>query len=192
MLPLIAGGIVVPFSLLAIFNNLADPWLIIILFVGGCLSFYSGWLGHKVISVHASGAIVHDLKIKYAGEPLKAFIEFTNETLRQSTMEEIKAPNIYHIVSKNEWQKFTFSNKYSPPSLQSEGFIHCSTKNQLKSTIQRFFPDQTDLLILSIDPLKVKPEIKYEAAKDVNGLHPHIYGPLNLDAVIKEDLTKNK
>ncbi|CAN5408066.1 hypothetical protein BH23BAC1_BH23BAC1_35130 [soil metagenome] len=190
MLPLIAGGIVIPFSLLAIFTNLTYPWLIIVLFVSGCLSFYSGWLGHRVISVHAKGPIVHDLKIKYASQPLRAFLEFTNEILRQGISEEIRAPNIYHIVRKNDWSKNIFDRYYAPPSLQAEGFIHCSTKLQLNPTIQRLFSGQKDLLILSIDPLKVKPEIKYEPAKDADGLFPHIYGPLNLDSIVKEESLK--
>lgn len=45
------------------------------------------------------------------------------------------------------------------------------------------FRGQTDLVLLCIDTDKVAPEICYENCKGGNKLFPHIYGPLNLDAV---------
>jgi uncharacterized protein (DUF952 family) len=185
MFPLIAGGIVLPLSLVAIFNNLYDPWILIYLMIIGGLSFYMGWLGHPVISIISKGSINDTLHLKNISESLRTFINFTNEVVKMGINDELKAPHIYHVVNKKDWEEQKFSKQYAPPSLQSEGFIHCSQKEQLAPTIKRFFSGQTDLWVLHIDPLKVKAQIKYEPAEDAQGLFPHIYGVLNLDAVVK-------
>lgn len=185
MLPLLLGGIVMPFSLLALFTIDADPWIMMTLFVLGGLGFYQGWLGHPVITVTLMSKISQDLKIRYVSEPLRAFIKFANEVIKRGPVDEkVIVPFIYHIVPPKELEELTKNNKYLPLSLTSEGFIHCSTKEQLKNTINRFYKDQ-EVTILVIDPLKVKAEVKYEPAKDAPGLFPHIYGPLNMDAVVK-------
>jgi uncharacterized protein (DUF952 family) len=46
------------------------------------------------------------------------------------------------------------------------------------------FRDKQDLAILSIDPDRVKAEIRYEGVHP-NNLFPHIYGELNIDAVLQ-------
>ncbi|MDQ3392724.1 MAG: DUF952 domain-containing protein [Bacteroidota bacterium] len=192
MFPLIAGGILLPFTLIAIFKYLYDPWILIYLFILGALSFYMGWIGKPVISINSKNSISDTLLIKYVSEPLKAFINFTNETIKAGVQDELNFPSIYHIISTEEWEFQKNSGKpYSPPSLSSEGFIHCSQKEQLAHTVERFFKDKKGILILTINPLKVKAEIKFEPAKDAPGLFPHIYGPLNLDAVAKAALWEN-
>jgi len=45
------------------------------------------------------------------------------------------------------------------------------------------FLGRDDLVLLVIDPAKVGPAIKYEGAPGSQQF-PHIYGPLNLDAVV--------
>jgi len=48
------------------------------------------------------------------------------------------------------------------------------------------FIDVEDIILLLIDVEKVQPEVKYEAAKSGRtGSFPHIYGPLNNNAVYK-------
>lgn len=188
MFPLILGGIVLPLSLVAIFKYLYDPWVLIYLLIIGGLSFYMGYIGHPVISVVSRGSIYDTLPLKYISESLRSFLSFTNEAIKMGIKDEIKAPYIYHILPKTDWESLKAHKLYAPSSLHSEGFIHCSQKEQLAPTIQRFFHGHEDLCVLSINPLKVKAEIKFEPANDAPGLFPHIYGPLNIDAVEKEEL----
>jgi len=64
-----------------------------------------------------------------------------------------------------------------------DGFIHCCTAAQLEYVGERYFRGQQDLILLCIDAGRVTAPIKYE---DLNGegmLFPHIYGPINTDAV---------
>tara|TARA_R110002049_G_scaffold31318_6_gene106262 strand:- start:550 stop:834 length:285 start_codon:yes stop_codon:yes gene_type:complete len=86
---------------------------------------------------------------------------------------------IYHLVQKEIWKNV--STEYSPTSLKDEGFIHFSTHEQVKGTYQRFYADQ-EMLLLEIDEKKLKAELKFEEADGM--LFPHLYGSLNLDAVL--------
>jgi uncharacterized protein (DUF952 family) len=69
--------------------------------------------------------------------------------------------------------------------LESQGFIHASTAAQVVATADRYYRGQDGLVLLCIDPGRVEAPVKHEAAgeRPDAGLFPHIYGPLNLDAV---------
>lgn len=89
---------------------------------------------------------------------------------------------ILHICSKKDWEEAKAVGAYTADTLSSQGFIHCSTPEQVIEIADYMFRGQSDLMLLLIDEKKVNKEIKYEDAG--NGkLYPHIYGPLNIDAV---------
>ncbi len=89
---------------------------------------------------------------------------------------------ILHITHPADWAAAQQTGFYRGDTLDTEGFIHCSTSQQVVATANRFYPAQTGLILLCIATAKVQPEIKYEDAG--NGeLFPHIYGPLNTEAV---------
>ncbi len=97
---------------------------------------------------------------------------------------------IFHIVKRGDWQAARERGKYEPPSLTSEGFIHCSTRTQTLPTADRWFRGEADLVLLYIDPQRVAVPVRMEPPADPaderrHELFPHIYGPLNLDAVIQ-------
>ena len=91
---------------------------------------------------------------------------------------------IFHITPRQDWEKAASEGTYRAESLENEGFIHCSTSTQLVRTANKFFKNQTDLLLLFIDSDKVKPEISYDVVAE-NETFPHIYGALNKNAVFK-------
>lgn len=88
---------------------------------------------------------------------------------------------ILHITPRSDWQKAQQEGIYHAASLETEGFIHCSTPAQVVGTANAFFREQTGLVLLCIERDRVQSEIRYEAAD--GRLFPHIYGSLNLDAV---------
>lgn len=90
----------------------------------------------------------------------------------------------YHIATKSDWEKALERQEYIVPSLEEEGFIHASYWEQLEATAGRYYKGQSDLLILQIDASKLKASLKVEYAPSINQDFPHIYGPLNLNAVI--------
>ncbi|PEL14187.1 hypothetical protein CN601_01150 [Bacillus sp. AFS017336] len=106
--------------------------------------------------------------------------------LRSNTM-------ILHIIENKEWQNAINEGEYSPASLNTDGFIHCSTLKQTAEIANLFFKGATDLKILCIDEEKTKAKIVYEDTENFGQLFPHLYGVLNLDAVFKVvDFTSNE
>ncbi len=91
---------------------------------------------------------------------------------------------IYHIVPRGDWQSQGDQMVYCPKSLGDEGFIHCSNLNQLLGSAVRYFKGRSDLLVLTVDPARVIPSIVFENAREEDEPFPHIYGPLNRNAVI--------
>ena len=89
---------------------------------------------------------------------------------------------IVHIVSQSVWNEAQAAGEYRGDTLETEGFIHCSTPEQVVEVANRRFKGRMDLSLLVIDPNEVKAQILFEDGG--NGeLYPHIYGPLNLFAV---------
>ena len=99
---------------------------------------------------------------------------------------------ILHITTQKDWEKAQTEGEYTASSLKLDGFIHCSTIKQTVDTANIFFKGQHGLVLLCIDENKLKPECKYEDPSgggkhdpNVGNLFPHIYGSINISAVIK-------
>lgn len=91
---------------------------------------------------------------------------------------------IYHIAAQSDWEQGLRQAGYRPASLAAEGFIHCSTLEQVVATANRFFHGQSGLLLLCIDEGRLSSVLRFEPGSDKpDELFPHIYGPLNPAAV---------
>ena len=92
---------------------------------------------------------------------------------------------IYHVTTRAEWEGAQQRGFYEAASLPVEGFIHASAdERQVQGVLQRYFAGQSDLVRLTIDTDKLTHELKWELAPSVGEEFPHIYGPLNLEAVV--------
>ncbi len=91
---------------------------------------------------------------------------------------------IFHITQSQQWEEAKNLGSYRGDTLDTEGFIHCSQVTQIFGVAHRYFLNQKNLVILVIDADKVQAEIRYELAK-IGEEFPHIYGTLNLDAVLQ-------
>ncbi len=91
---------------------------------------------------------------------------------------------IYHITTQNTWNAARDKGEYRIDSLDTEGFIHCSTQAQVVPTANRFYSGQRELVLLAIDPVKVDHVILYEEGEPGEDF-PHIYGPINFNAIIE-------
>jgi len=92
---------------------------------------------------------------------------------------------IFHITTREAWDAAARAGEYPGDTLDVEGFIHCSEQHQVAGVANVRFAGRDDLVLLQIDPSKVRAEIRYEDAPDGSGTFPHIYGPLNADAVAR-------
>lgn len=91
---------------------------------------------------------------------------------------------ILHITKYAQWEEAKSRGSYCGDTLPTEGFIHCSTPQQVVRVANAFFKSQEGLVLLCIESNKVEAEIKYEGV-DEGECFPHIYGPLNIDAVVQ-------
>jgi uncharacterized protein (DUF952 family) len=90
---------------------------------------------------------------------------------------------IYHITSCTEWEAAFAKGVYTAPSLVTEGFIHCCTKPQVRGVLERYFKGATDLVLLEINTEKLQSRLVFEWSPVGADEFPHIYGPINTDAV---------
>jgi uncharacterized protein (DUF952 family) len=95
---------------------------------------------------------------------------------------------IYHIATRGDWTRAQAAGEYTTSTrgrtLAQEGFIHASEAHQVAAVANVFYRGVPDLVVLVIDTARVRPEIRYERVADAPEPFPHIYGPLNPDAVV--------
>lgn len=93
---------------------------------------------------------------------------------------------IYHITTLLEWEKAKTSGFYTAPSLADEGFIHASLDHQVEGVLDRYYSGKTGLVKLEIDPAKLCSQLVHEWSPSTQDTFPHIYGAINVDAVVSE------
>jgi len=95
----------------------------------------------------------------------------------------MNASIIYHICTRESWEAQSENKIYVHDSLEEEDFIHCSESQQVEGVLERYFKDENNLLMLAIESKKLISKLQYDAAP--NGeFFPHIYGPINKDAIV--------
>jgi uncharacterized protein (DUF952 family) len=92
---------------------------------------------------------------------------------------------IYHITTREDWERAKPEGSYRPEAFAAEGFIHCSTREQVVRVADARFRGRRGLVLLCIDEGRVAAEIIYENLEGGRELFPHIYGELNADAVVE-------
>jgi len=96
---------------------------------------------------------------------------------------------IYHIAIAADWEQARRDGQYTMSTrgrtLAEEGFIHAATAAQVARVADAFYRDAPDLVLLVIETERVGPELRYERVPGQADPYPHIYGPLNLGAVVE-------
>ena len=90
---------------------------------------------------------------------------------------------IFHITTLPEWKAAKESGSYISPSSKDEGFIHCSEDRQIAGVLDRYFKGKHELVKLVIETEKLTSPIYFNWSPSVEDTFPHIYGPINLEAV---------
>lgn len=98
--------------------------------------------------------------------------------------------HVYHIVDRSTWEGAP-AGPYRADSLATEGFIHCSNRDQVARVANRFYRDRVDLVVLRIDVSKLTAPLRDEDA-GTGELFPHVYGPIDRAALVAvEPLTRD-
>ena len=99
--------------------------------------------------------------------------------------------SIFHITPRQQWKAAQRQGIYRCESLDTEGFIHCSTLSQVCRVANLFFTGQSGLVLLKIDGDRLQADLRYDPVAGVEGsvedgeFFPHVYGPLNLEAIVQ-------
>lgn len=95
---------------------------------------------------------------------------------------------LYHVATKEDWQKAKSNNIYTVSTLgktlNDVGFIHLSYANQVKLVADFIYKGMSGLILLKIDSSKLTSKVVVEDVEGTDEKFPHLYGPLNLDAVV--------
>jgi len=91
---------------------------------------------------------------------------------------------IYHVTTSIAWNEALSKGFYEADSLATEGFIHMSHKEQVAGVLDRYYKNATGLVLLHIDESLLTASLKYELSPSINEEFPHLFGPLNCDAVV--------
>jgi uncharacterized protein (DUF952 family) len=93
---------------------------------------------------------------------------------------------LYHITPAAHYAALPASQDYVPASYAQDGFIHCTRGADLLVLVanRHFRTTPGDFLMLVIDARLLTAPLKYEALDEAMPYpFPHIYGPLNRDAI---------
>ena len=83
---------------------------------------------------------------------------------------------VYKICSKSEWDNAVIEKIYTGSEVDNrDGFIHLSTKEQLKETVVKHFKGQESLLIICFKVKKIEDKLKWEISRNGKNF-PHYYG----------------
>lgn len=89
---------------------------------------------------------------------------------------------IFHLATPIAWATARELGSVAPPSLATEGFVHCSTREQLAGTIARHFAGVDELVLLRLHEDRLGPDLRWEESRP-GERYPHLYRAIALDEV---------
>ncbi|MGI8645844.1 MAG: DUF952 domain-containing protein [Nocardioides sp.] len=95
---------------------------------------------------------------------------------------------IHHIATRADWDEARTTGAYTTSTLgrtlEEEGFLHASRAEQVEGVRTAFYAGVVEpLVLLTIDTDKLTSRWQEDPVGD--DTFPHIYGPLNPDAVVE-------
>ena len=100
---------------------------------------------------------------------------------------------VFHLALAADWAAARAAGEYRTSTrdrtLEEEGFIHCSRLDQAVGVASRYFAGAGPLVRLYVDRARVSAPMIDDPVPGRDETYPHIYGPLNLDAVIATSAT---
>ena len=94
-------------------------------------------------------------------------------------MKNNKESFVYRVMLNSEWDEFKKKKKFFGNKLDIQsGFIHLSTKSQIKNTIEKYYKNEDSIIIFKINVKDIAKNLKWEISRN-NQLFPHLYGFIN-------------
>lgn len=85
---------------------------------------------------------------------------------------------VFKVTTVDAWRLAMTEGRYlgSHDDIR-DGFIHLSAGSQLRGTLQKYFRDKRDLLLIAYDGDALGSHLKWEISRNGERF-PHYYGPL--------------
>lgn len=91
---------------------------------------------------------------------------------------------VFHLTDPARWDAAQTTGEIVPPGFAEEGFVHCSTGDQLAGTIERHFAGVDELVLLELDQGRLGEALRWEEARP-GEVYPHVYRHLVLADVVR-------
>jgi uncharacterized protein (DUF952 family) len=95
---------------------------------------------------------------------------------------------VFHLTTPEVWAQAQRDGSYTTStrgvSLAEEGFVHCSEAHQVEGVRRRSFDDLDDVLLLEIETDLLTSPWRTEQLAGADQPYPHVYGPVDLAAVV--------
>ena len=92
--------------------------------------------------------------------------------------------SILHLAERSRWAAAHVSGAYAPDAFGAEGFVHCCDPAQIEGVANRLYRGRDDLVLLVIEENRLAAEVRRENLEGGDEPYPHVYGPIELDAVV--------
>jgi uncharacterized protein (DUF952 family) len=98
--------------------------------------------------------------------------------------------HLFHVATEADWVAASGAGRYERStygrSLTEVGFVHCCASHaQLAGVLEAFYADVREpLRLLALDADRLTSPWRFDEVPGAERPFPHVYGPLDLDAVI--------
>ena len=180
IIPLVAGGIGTSFSMLA----LSLGWYLYeVNLLAVFLFFFWMYYGFS-----GTDALIVELKRHQHIYLLRSNVKMAQEAInflkeRIWKINTATTEKMYHIASVAEWKSQASRYYYTSKNNIEEGFIHLSSEEDLRETIDKYFALEDEIVLICLNPKWLLEELKLEYVGTRKKMMPHLYGPLNKSAI---------
>ena len=172
ILLVIYGGVIVPLAAVALFGNLFNPIILLILVFSGLFAFYIGWTGNWVLSINLISGH-QDISIPAVSNNLTEFVDFTNNMLNKTDPQNLL---FYYLLPKGQ------NLDQAVDLLTSGGKFKVYTSEMVKKRMAEKLV-HPDHLQIGINPFRAGIQIKFEKIGEHGTMMPFINGKLRPDSL---------
>ena len=89
----------------------------------------------------------------------------------------------FHLTPAAWWAAADLTAPLTAPSLETEGFIHCTTgADEMVATANRHYRDDPrPFVVLTLDLERLTAPVRVD---DPAGIYPHVFGPIDRAAIV--------
>ncbi len=185
LLPLVAGGILLPLGLAAMFGDYFNPYLVVLLVLSGIYMLYEGFNDRWTLTVHAVSNDVN-FPLLHVSDNLQAFVDFVNGQLPNASVSVRKQGYIYMLLPLEVWTAFASMDSIDLGSTTQKAY----TWRQWAATSDREALYHGHVA-LTLDPLRAWFRINYDHDRETGVFRPLVDGILPKDAIVKVESYKD-